>query len=117
MQYAYTMPASPPHAEQLVAAHRTACLHADEYGQAVALNLLLRSYIAADEYALAQARQRRAGLGPRTAVPQPLYISPQALVVKATFPEAASAAQFARYLYYRGRIYAVQASGMSRGCT
>ena len=41
---------------QLVAAHRTACLRADDYGQAVALNLLLRSYIAANEYALAQVR-------------------------------------------------------------
>lgn len=70
---------------QLVAAHRTACLRSDDYGQAVALNLLLRNYIAADEYDLASK-----------------------LALKATFPESASAAQYVRYLYYRGRIHAVQ---------
>jgi 26S proteasome regulatory subunit N3 len=70
---------------QLVASHRTACLRSDDYGQAVALNLLLRSYIAADEYDLASK-----------------------LALKATFPELASTAQFVRYLYYRGRIHAVQ---------
>ena len=39
----------------------------------------------------------------------------QKLVAKATFPEAASAAQFGRYLYYRGRIYAVQVRSVLKG--
>lgn len=69
----------------LLAAHRTACLRHDEYGQAVLLNLVLRSYIRHNAYDAAAK-----------------------LVANAVFPEAASNSQYVRYLYYTGRIRAVR---------
>jgi len=68
----------------LTAAHRTATLRHDEYGQAVLLNLLLRSLL----------RQRR-------------FEQAGKLIARAAFPEAASNAQLVRFLYYRGRVQAV----------
>lgn len=64
---------------------RTTCLHRDEMGHAVLLNLLLRNYL---EYNLIEQAQT--------------------LVSKSTFPENASNNQFCRYLYYTGRIQSIQ---------
>ena len=69
----------------LVALHRTACLHHDEMGQATVLNLLLRSLLA--DNLIEQASN---------------------LVARTNFPEGASNNQLCRYLYYVGRIQAIQ---------
>jgi 26S proteasome regulatory subunit N3 len=71
---------------QLLALHRTAVLRHDELGQEMLLNLLLRNHLAAN-----------------------LYDQAEALRSKAQRPETSrSATQAARYLYYYGRIQAVQ---------
>ena len=69
----------------LLAAHRTATLRHDEDLQSTLINLLLRNYF--NHNLLDQADK---------------------LVSKSTFPESAGNAQLARYLYYLGRIRAVQ---------
>ena len=69
----------------LHAAYRTAAMRCDEPGQAVLLNLLLRSYLA--DRLVSQA---------------------ELLVSKSTFPESAPNSEMARYLYYLGRIKAIQ---------
>jgi 26S proteasome regulatory subunit N3 len=69
----------------LLEAHRMACLQHDEIGQATLLNLLLRSLL--EENQVEQAYK---------------------LVSKTNFPEKASNNQFCRYLYYTGRISALQ---------
>eukprot|EP00616_Rhizochromulina_sp_CCMP1243_P000824 CAMPEP_0118973094 /NCGR_PEP_ID=MMETSP1173-20130426/9194_1 /TAXON_ID=1034831 /ORGANISM="Rhizochromulina marina cf, Strain CCMP1243" /LENGTH=520 /DNA_ID=CAMNT_0006922701 /DNA_START=18 /DNA_END=1580 /DNA_ORIENTATION=- len=69
----------------LMAAHRTACLQHDEMGQATLLNLLLRDLLHHNQ--VEQAYK---------------------LVSKTNFPEKASNNQFCRYLYYTGRIAAIQ---------
>ncbi|OQS02194.1 26S proteasome non-ATPase regulatory subunit 3 [Thraustotheca clavata] len=69
----------------LLEAHRTACLRCDEIGQATLLNLLLRNYLHEN-----------------------LYDQAYKLVSKTTFPEAVSNNQFVRYLYYVGKVHAVQ---------
>ena len=69
----------------LVALHRTACLRHDEMGQATVLNLLLRSLLA--DNLIEQAGN---------------------LVARTSFPEGASNNQLCRYLYYVGRIQALQ---------
>jgi 26S proteasome regulatory subunit N3 len=69
----------------LLAAHRTACLRYDEIGQATLVNLLLRNYL--DEN---------------------LYEQAYKFVNKTVFPESVSNNQFVRYLYYVGKIQAVQ---------
>jgi 26S proteasome regulatory subunit N3 len=68
----------------LLAAYRTCCLRHDDYGQAVTLNLLLRTHVRASAFDAASK-----------------------LLSKASFPEAASPAQLCRYLYYKGRVQAV----------
>lgn len=68
----------------LLAAHRSACLRHDEYGQATLLNLVLREYINASAFDAAAK-----------------------LLAKASFPEGASPAQLCRYLFYKGRVQAV----------
>ena len=69
----------------LLKLYRTACVRHDDAGQAMLLNLLLRNYL---HYNLIdQARL----LSSRT-----------------TFPESASNNQFCRFLYYMGRIQAIQ---------
>ena len=66
--------------------YRTACLRHDELGQATLINLLLRSYLDAN-----------------------LYEQALKLITNCKeFPEAASNNQYVRYLYYVGRIQAVQ---------
>lgn len=72
--------------DMLVAAHRTATLRHDEYGQAVLLNLLLRLLL----------ENGHKG-----------YDAASKLIARATFPEAASNNQLVRYLYYKGRVQAV----------
>ena len=69
----------------LLALYRTSCLHRDEIGQAVLLNLVLRNYLHYN-----------------------LFDQAQNFASKAPFPEAASNNQYCRYLYYMGRIQAVQ---------
>lgn len=69
----------------LLAAHRTACLRYDEIGQATLVNLLLRNFLHEN-----------------------LYEQAYKFVTKTTFPENASNNQFVRYLYYVGKIQAVQ---------
>lgn len=69
----------------LLAAHRTACLRYDEIGQATLVNLLLRNYLHEN-----------------------LYEQAYKFVTKTAFPETASNNQFVRYLYYVGKIQAVQ---------
>ncbi|CAM9435843.1 unnamed protein product, partial [Phaeothamnion confervicola] len=70
---------------QLLALHRTCCLRHDEMGQATTLNLLLRGLLA-----------------------QNLLDQAYKLATKTTFPEGASNNQLCRYLYYMGRITALQ---------
>jgi len=64
---------------------RTATLRNDFEGQAVLINCILRSYIS-----------------------QNLYDQADKLVNKTNFPESASNNEWARYLYYLGRIKAIQ---------
>lgn len=64
---------------------RTATLKNDYEGQAVLINCLLRAYLHYNHYDQASK-----------------------LVSKTTFPEAASINEWARYLYYLGRIKAIQ---------
>ncbi|TIA83937.1 hypothetical protein E3P98_00544 [Wallemia ichthyophaga] len=70
---------------QLLAGQRTAVLRKDTDCQAVILNCLLRCYISAKAYDQADK-----------------------LIAKSTFPEGAGNPQLARYLYYLGRVKAVQ---------
>jgi len=70
----------------LLSAYRTAVLRHDIESQATILNLLLRNYL---EYNLFEQADK--------------------LVSKASFPEAATASlQYARYLYYQGKIKSAQ---------
>jgi 26S proteasome regulatory subunit N3 len=70
---------------QIFEAYKASCLHLDSTGQATMINIILRSYLHQNKYE--QARN---------------FIS------KTSFPENAQNSQFARYLYYVGRIKAVQ---------
>eukprot|EP01038_Epipyxis_sp_PR26KG_P014909 gene14909-20055_t len=69
----------------LLSLYRTTCVRHDDMGQAVLLNLLLRNYL---HYNLVEQAHT---LSQRT-----------------SFPENASNNQFCRYLYYIGRIQAIQ---------
>ncbi|CAG8461882.1 8713_t:CDS:10 [Funneliformis caledonium] len=69
----------------LLAAQRTATLRHDDDSQATLLNLLLRNYFHYN-----------------------LFDQADKLVSKATFPESAGNNQQARYMYYLGRIKAIQ---------
>jgi 26S proteasome regulatory subunit N3 len=69
----------------LLAAYRTACLHHNTVCQATLLNALLRNYLHFK-----------------------LFDQAEKLLTKTTFPEQASNTQLARYLYYTGRIKALQ---------
>ncbi|KAJ3192540.1 26S proteasome non-ATPase regulatory subunit [Irineochytrium annulatum] len=69
----------------LLAAQRTATLRHDDETQATLINLLLRNYLHYN-----------------------LYDQADKLVSKAAFPETAGNNQQARYLYYLGRIKAIQ---------
>lgn len=69
----------------LLTLYRTSCVRHDDMGQAVLLNLLLRNYLS---YHLVEQAHT--------------------LSLRASFPESASNNQFCRYLYYMGRIQAVQ---------
>lgn len=71
----------------LLAAQRTASLRQDADSQAVLINLLLANYL---HYSL--------------------YAQADKLVSKTTFPTSAGNTQLARYLFYLGRIRAVQLS-------
>ena len=69
----------------LLLLYRTSCVRHDDIGQAVLLNLLLRNYITFN-----------------------LIEQAYTLSLRAVFPETASNNQFCRYLYYMGRIQAIQ---------
>lgn len=69
----------------LLASYRTATLRRDAASQAVLLNLLLRNYITYN-----------------------LYDQADKLLSRAKFPETRSNNQLARYLYYTGRVKAMQ---------
>ena len=69
----------------LLTLYRTASIRHDEMGQSVLLNLILRNYL---QYNLIEQAQT--------------------LSLRTTFPEGASNNQFCRYLYYMGRIQAIQ---------
>jgi len=69
----------------LLGLHRSCCLRHDELGQAVLLNALLRSLLNAN-----------------------LVDAAEKLVSKTNFPESVSNNQLCRYLYYTGRIRALQ---------
>jgi 26S proteasome regulatory subunit N3 len=71
----------------LLAAQRTASLRRDDDTLAAVINLLLRNYLHYN-----------------------LYSQADKLVAKVPFPETAGNSQLARYLYYVGRIRAVQLS-------
>ncbi|KAL0586677.1 hypothetical protein ABG067_003665 [Albugo candida] len=70
---------------QLLSAYRSACLCFDEFGQATLINLVLQSYLTEN-----------------------LYEQAYKFVTKTSFPENVSNNQYARYLYYVGKIQAVQ---------
>jgi 26S proteasome regulatory subunit N3 len=75
-----------PNVRQLMfESFKTSCLRQDLIGQATITNVILRSYLSQNMYE--QARQ---------------------FVIKTNFPPNASNNQYARYLYYLGRIKAVQ---------
>jgi 26S proteasome regulatory subunit N3 len=65
--------------------YKNCTLKHDLIGQATVMNIILRSYLQ-----------------------QNLYEQARSFLVKTTFPETASNNQYARYLYYLGRIKAVQ---------
>ncbi len=65
--------------------YRNCSLKQDNVGQATVMNIILRSYLQ-----------------------QNLYEQARSFLVKTTFPEQASNNQYARYLYYLGRIKAIQ---------
>jgi 26S proteasome regulatory subunit N3 len=69
----------------LLGLFRTACVRHDDMGQSVLLNLLLRNYLHYN-----------------------LIDQAHTLSLRTNFPENASNNQFCRYLYYMGRIHAVQ---------
>ena len=69
----------------LLSSYRTSCLHRDEMCQVVLLNLILRNFL---HYNLIEQAQTFAS--------------------KAPFPEEVSNNQYCRYLYYMGRIHAIQ---------
>lgn len=69
----------------LLTLYRTSCVRHDEMGQAVLLNLILRNYLHFN-----------------------LIEQAQTLSLRTSFPENASNNQFCRYLYYMGRIQAIQ---------
>jgi 26S proteasome regulatory subunit N3 len=69
----------------LLILYRTACVRRDDMGQSVLLNLLLKNYL---QYNLIEQAHT--------------------LSMRAAFPESASNNQFCRYLYYMGRIQAIQ---------
>lgn len=69
----------------LLAAQRSATLRHDDESQATLLNLLLRSYLNYN-----------------------LYDQADKLMSKSTFPDVASNNQLARYMYYTGRVKAIQ---------
>jgi 26S proteasome regulatory subunit N3 len=81
-QFGHDLPAI---RKTLLDAHRTSCLRYDEAGQATLINLLLRNYLKDN-----------------------LYEQAYKFVSKTTFPETVSNNQFVRYLYYVGKIQAVQ---------
>jgi len=70
---------------ELLAAHRTACLRLHEFLQVTLVNLILRSYC--ESNLIEQAAK---------------------FAAKANFPEHVSNNQQVRYLYYMGRIHAIQ---------
>lgn len=70
---------------ELLSEYRRSCLNTNAMTQATLLNLLLRNFLS-----------------------QNLYEQALKLVQKTSFPESRPNAQYARYLYYIGRIKAVQ---------
>jgi len=66
-------------------AYKDCCLHQNTIGQATTMNIIIRIYLQ-----------------------QNLYEQARNFMVKTTFPENVSNNQYARYLYYQGRIKAVQ---------
>eukprot|EP00300_Choanocystis_sp_HF-7_P028023 c33373_g1_i1.p1 GENE.c33373_g1_i1~~c33373_g1_i1.p1 ORF type:complete len:507 (+),score=129.96 c33373_g1_i1:56-1522(+) len=71
--------------DSILAAYRTACLHHNEVGQAMFINLLLRNYTQHRQFDLADK-----------------------LISKTQFPESASNYQHSRYDYYVGLVRSVQ---------
>lgn len=70
---------------QMLDMHKSSCLHHDTMGQATMMNIIIRSYLS-----------------------QNLYEQARNFISKTTFPENANNSQYARYLYYVGRIKTVQ---------
>ena len=66
-------------------AYKSSCLHLDQIGQATTMNIIVRSYLQ-----------------------QNLYEQARNFISKTSFPESVSNNQYARYLFYVGRIKAVQ---------
>lgn len=66
-------------------AYKDFCLHSNQIGQATCMNVIIRSYLQ-----------------------QNLYEQARNFITKTGFPEGVSNNQYARYLYYVGRIKAVQ---------
>eukprot|EP00474_Spongospora_subterranea_P008887 CRZ09345.1 hypothetical protein [Spongospora subterranea] len=71
--------------DDLIGAHRSACLRHDEPGQAVLCNLIIRNFLLSN-----------------------LYTQADKFRLNCTFPESRSNYQTARYLYYIGKINSVQ---------
>jgi len=71
--------------QEILAAHRSACLHLDEVGQAVTINLILRDLVSRN-----------------------LISEAVKFASKARFPDRASNNMQVRHLYYMGRVEALQ---------
>jgi len=71
--------------EQLLEAYNKACLRSDEMGQATLINLILRNYMAYNNYEAAYN-----------------------FIDKADFPENKSINEYCKYLYYTARIKAIR---------
>ena len=87
----------------LLAAHRTACLQHDEFGQATLLNLLLKNLLDDNQVRRAHSLTRFVEPNSRQRICLLVFQVEQAykLVSKANFPEKASNNQFCRFLYYK----------------
>ena len=66
-------------------AYKDCCLQQNQIGQATTMNIIIRSYLQ-----------------------QNLYEQARNFIIKTVFPESVSNNQYARYLYYVGRIKAIQ---------
>lgn len=95
----------------LLSLHRTATLRHDQIGAETLLNLLLRNYLHFNLYDQVSALPALwlLNLGSSYCIYCNIFLQAEKLRAKAQQPDASrSSQQYARYLYYMGRIRAIQ---------